>query len=45
LNHRTFGDGSIVRYEADKVVVLFEEAGYKTFSLDLVRYEELLRGR
>ena len=29
--HTNFGKGQVLRYEADKVVVLFETVGYKTF--------------
>ena len=37
VSHATFGTGLVVRYEGeDKTVVLFDEAGYKTLSVDLV---------
>jgi ATP-dependent DNA helicase RecQ len=37
VEHATFGTGLVVRYEGtDKTVVLFDEAGYKTLSVDLV---------
>jgi len=41
--HGTLGEGIVVRYEADKVVVLFEEAGYKTLAVSLVTDGGLLR--
>jgi ATP-dependent DNA helicase RecQ len=40
--HASWGEGLVQRYERDKVVVLFEEAGYKTLDLDLVRERGLL---
>jgi ATP-dependent DNA helicase RecQ len=42
--HPSFGAGLIVRYEGDdKTVVLFDDAGYKTLSLDLVVDGQLLK--
>jgi ATP-dependent DNA helicase RecQ len=41
--HATFGQGLVLRHEDDAVVVLFDEAGYKTLSLELVRAGDLLR--
>ena len=41
--HATFGEGLVLRHEAGSVVVLFDEAGYKTLSLELVRKADLLR--
>ncbi len=40
--HRTWGDGLVMRYEADKMVVLFETVGYRTLGIDIVRDEGLL---
>ncbi|MGF1513067.1 MAG: RecQ family ATP-dependent DNA helicase [Elainellaceae cyanobacterium] len=34
--HTSFGKGQVLRYEADKVVVLFETVGYKTFVSALI---------
>ncbi|MEO0409385.1 MAG: RecQ family zinc-binding domain-containing protein, partial [Cyanobacteria bacterium P01_A01_bin.135] len=34
--HTNFGKGQVLRYEADKVVVLFETVGYKTFVSALI---------
>ncbi|HEX2053515.1 MAG TPA: ATP-dependent DNA helicase RecQ [Actinomycetota bacterium] len=43
VRHATFGIGLVVRYEGhDKTVVLFDEAGYKTLSLDLIADGNLL---
>ncbi|GAB1542103.1 RecQ family ATP-dependent DNA helicase [Scytonema sp. NUACC21] len=35
--HTNFGKGRVMRYEADKMVILFEKVGYKTFAVELVR--------
>jgi ATP-dependent DNA helicase RecQ len=40
--HATWGEGVVQRYERDKVVVLFDEAGYKTLAVELVRERGLL---
>ncbi|NIZ89486.1 RecQ family ATP-dependent DNA helicase [Kineococcus rubinsiae] len=40
--HARWGGGEVVRVEPDRVTVLFEEAGYRTLSLQLVQEEELL---
>ena len=40
--HATWGEGQVQRYERDKIVVLFDEAGYKTLAVDLVRERGLL---
>jgi ATP-dependent DNA helicase RecQ len=40
--HKEWGEGLIQRYEGDKMVVLFDEVGYKTFGIDLVTERSLL---
>ena len=40
--HASWGDGLVQRYEADKIVVLFDEVGYKTLAVDLVVERRLL---
>jgi ATP-dependent DNA helicase RecQ len=40
--HRVWGEGLVMRYESDKVVVLFDSVGYRTLGLDIVRDEGLL---
>lgn len=40
--HRSWGPGLVMRYEGDKITVLFDEVGYKTLGLDLVRERRLL---
>ncbi|BCL36679.1 RecQ family ATP-dependent DNA helicase [Nostoc sp. MS1] len=39
--HTHFGKGRVMRYEADKMVVLFDKVGYKTLAVELV--EKLLK--
>lgn len=41
--HTAWGEGTVLRYEDDKIVVLFESVGYKTLSLDIVTENNLLR--
>jgi ATP-dependent DNA helicase RecQ len=41
--HKSLGEGQVMRYEADKIVVLFDSDGYKTLSVELVLENELLR--
>nr|WP_269205112.1 ATP-dependent DNA helicase RecQ [Motilibacter aurantiacus] len=40
--HDTFGEGIVMRYEEDRVVVLFEQEGYKVLALDAVTSNGLL---
>jgi ATP-dependent DNA helicase RecQ len=42
VRHRSLGEGLVMRYEGDKIVVLFDEVGYKTLALSLVTGEGLL---
>lgn len=43
VRHESWGQGLVVRYEGeDKIVVLFDEAGYKTLSVPLVLEGDLL---
>jgi ATP-dependent DNA helicase RecQ len=37
-----WGEGLVQRYEADKLVVLFDEVGYKTLAVGLVLERGLL---
>lgn len=43
VEHETWGAGQVLGYEDDVVTVLFDEGGYRTLSLDLVRQNRLLR--
>ena len=40
--HKTWGEGLVLRYEADKMVILFDEVGYKTLATDFVLQNGLL---
>ena len=40
--HGRWGEGVVQRYDDDAVVVLFDEVGYKTLALDVVRERALL---
>jgi ATP-dependent DNA helicase RecQ len=40
--HGQWGEGVVQRYDDDAVVVLFDEVGYKTLALDVVRERGLL---
>ncbi|MDP8992283.1 MAG: ATP-dependent DNA helicase [Actinomycetota bacterium] len=42
--HPAWAEGQVIRYEGDAVVVLFDEVGYKTLSVDLVTKGGLLEG-
>jgi ATP-dependent DNA helicase RecQ len=42
VRHGEWGDGAVQRYEGDKMVVLFDEVGYKTLAVDLVVENDLL---
>jgi ATP-dependent DNA helicase RecQ len=41
--HGDWGEGVVQRYDDAAVVVLFDDVGYKTLALELVRERELLR--
>jgi ATP-dependent DNA helicase RecQ len=42
VRHRAWGEGAVQRYEDDKLVVLFDDAGYRTLAVDLVIDNDLL---
>ncbi len=42
VNHRTWGEGLVMRYEGDKIVVMFDTVGYKTLSVEIVKESGLL---
>ncbi|MGE5596815.1 MAG: RecQ family ATP-dependent DNA helicase, partial [Hyphomicrobiales bacterium] len=42
VQHREFGAGTVVRYEPGRVVVLFDDSGYRTLKLELVLQDALL---
>jgi ATP-dependent DNA helicase RecQ len=43
VRHAAWGEGLVLRHEGDSIVVLFDDVGYKTLSLDLVRDRGLLQ--
>jgi ATP-dependent DNA helicase RecQ len=43
VRHDAYGEGLVVRREPDSLVVLFDDAGYRTLSLALVEENDLLR--
>jgi ATP-dependent DNA helicase RecQ len=40
--HAAWGEGVVMRYEGDRIVVLFEDVGYRTLSLETVQARGLL---
>jgi len=43
VTHGEWGQGEVQRYDANRVVVLFESVGYRTLNLELVQEKDLLR--
>ncbi|NJN85709.1 MAG: RecQ family ATP-dependent DNA helicase [Leptolyngbyaceae cyanobacterium SL_7_1] len=41
--HKSWGEGSVIRYEGDKIVILFDEVGYKTLDIQTAILRALLR--
>jgi ATP-dependent DNA helicase RecQ len=42
VQHTSWGEGIVMRYEGDRIVVLFDEVGYKTLLLEAVAARGLL---
>jgi ATP-dependent DNA helicase RecQ len=42
VHHQEFGQGTVMRTEADRVTVVFEAAGYKTLALEALEGNDLL---
>jgi ATP-dependent DNA helicase RecQ len=42
VRHKQWGDGLVMRHEGDRIVVLFDEVGYKTLGLEAVQRNDLL---
>lgn len=40
--HPEWGEGMVMRYEGDKIVILFDQVGYKTLAIALVKQQQLL---
>jgi ATP-dependent DNA helicase RecQ len=43
VRHTVWGEGLVIRHDGDAIVVLFDDVGYKTLSLDLVAQKGLLQ--
>jgi ATP-dependent DNA helicase RecQ len=43
VSHRQWGEGLVLRHEGDAMVILFDDAGYRTLSVELVEQGELLQ--
>jgi len=42
VRHAAWGQGMVLRYEDDRMVVLFDDVGYKTLSVEVVKRQGLL---
>ncbi|HZR41345.1 MAG TPA: ATP-dependent DNA helicase RecQ [Ktedonobacteraceae bacterium] len=42
VEHKAWGKGRVLRYDGDKIVVLFDTVGYKTLSQEIVNEKNLL---
>ncbi len=42
VRHKTWGEGLVMHYEGDKIVVMFDTVGYKTLSIEVVTENGLL---
>lgn len=42
VSHTSWGMGLVMRYEEDKIIVLFDDVGYKTLSIEIVTTNGLL---
>ena len=45
VRHKSWGPGRVLRYDGDRMVVLFDRAGYRTLSIATVLERKLLRTR
>jgi ATP-dependent DNA helicase RecQ len=43
VSHGNWGEGLVLRYEGDKMVVLFDTVGYKTLATDVITEQNLLK--
>ncbi|MFQ4135977.1 RecQ family ATP-dependent DNA helicase [Nodosilinea sp. PGN35] len=41
--HASWGEGMVMRYEGDKIVILFDQVGYKTLDVELAVQQGLLK--
>ena len=42
VTHTSWGKGMVMRYEGDKIIVMFDKVGYKTLSIEIVTANRLL---
>jgi ATP-dependent DNA helicase RecQ len=42
VRHAEWGAGMVLRYEGDRMFVLFDDVGYKTLSVPVVQQQGLL---
>lgn len=42
VRHTSWGEGTVMHYEGDRVTILFEDAGYRTLDMKLVEENNLL---
>jgi ATP-dependent DNA helicase RecQ len=45
VRHKVWGSGRVLRYDGDRMVVLFDKAGYRTLSVTTVLERKLLQAR
>lgn len=43
VSHRSWGEGLVIRYAIDKIVILFDQVGYKTLDTQMALLRGLLR--
>lgn len=43
VEHSSWGQGTVMSYEDDKITILFDSVGYKSLSLDVLRLRKLLK--
>jgi ATP-dependent DNA helicase RecQ len=43
VSHNAWGEGLVMRYEGDKMVVLFDKVGYKTLAVAVVQERGLVK--
>lgn len=43
VSHSSWGEGLVMRYESDKIVILFDQVGYKTLATELIIQQGLLQ--
>jgi ATP-dependent DNA helicase RecQ len=41
--HKSWGEGMVMRYEGDKIVILFDQVGYKTLGVNIALQRGLLK--